>query len=138
VALRGGDVGGGEQRATLRGRAAQRGRAADSAPGPAARRTALRRRGGRRSLHRERAALRGRGRAAGGTTGPAALRGRRRRDGRRSRAMAVAGGAPGAVAGALLGRGAAGRGGGGRWPAAGAGVSPAVAYVAWKPREERK
>jgi hypothetical protein len=35
AALRGGGVGGGEQRATLRGRAAQRGRAADGAPGPA-------------------------------------------------------------------------------------------------------
>jgi hypothetical protein len=80
AALRGGGVGGGEQRATLRGRAAQRGRAADGAPGPAARRTALRRRGGRRSLllgwvalrGRGRAVLRGRGRAAGGATGAAA------------------------------------------------------------------
>jgi hypothetical protein len=101
---------------------------------------ALRRRGGRRSLLRERAALRGRGWAA--------LRGRGR----------AAGGATGAEAvrrTALRGGGGCGRrsrGGGGRaprprggwpgrwWAAAGVGggISPAAAYEAWKPREERK
>jgi hypothetical protein len=100
TALRDGGVGGGERRATLRGRAAQRGRAADDAPGPAARRTALRRRGraagagsgrcsgsGWRSggVGGRRAALRGRGGAADGGPGAArraALLGRWRTTGR--------------------------------------------------------
>jgi hypothetical protein len=120
--LRDGGVGGGEQRATLRGRPAQWGRAADGALGPAARQTALRRRGGRRSLLLERAALRGRGwaalrgrgRAAGGATGAEAARrtGLRGGGGCGRRSRGGGGRAPRPRA--------AGRGGGGRRPASGA------------------
>jgi hypothetical protein len=101
---------------TLRGRAAQRGRAADGAPGPAARRTALRRRGGRRSLLLERAALRGRGRAAGGATGAEAARRTALRggDGCGRRSRGGGGRAPRPRA--------AGRGGGERRPASRVGV----------------
>jgi hypothetical protein len=63
--LRDGGVGGGEQRATLRGRPAQWGRAADGALGPAARRTGLRGGGGCGRRSRGGGGLAPRPRAAG-------------------------------------------------------------------------